>query len=70
MKKRRHKSDHDRPRGLVLTLYDGDRVVIGDPKSPIGIVGLGSIGQGRVRLCFEFSRDIPVNRESVIKDRQ
>ena len=52
---------------LSLTSKDG-RVLIGPPEKPIGVVELIRIGpDGKVRVGFDFPKDIPVNRESVAK---
>lgn len=50
---------------LVITRREHEEVVIGDPKNPIGIVRIASIKGDRVRVAFEFTRDIPVHRREV-----
>lgn len=52
---------------LVLTRREGERVVIGDPSNPIGYVSCEKIRGDRVRLGFEFAREIPVYREEVAR---
>ncbi len=50
---------------LVITRREGEEVVIGDPRQPIGIVRIASIKGDRVRVAFEFPRDIDVHRREV-----
>ncbi len=58
---------------LVITRREGEEVVIGDPSSPIGIVRIASIKGDRVRIAFDFPRQIDVHRREVanqiIEDR-
>lgn len=50
---------------LVITRREGEEVVIGNPHRPLGIVRVGSIKGDRVRLAFDFSRDVDVHRREV-----
>ncbi len=50
---------------LVITRREGEEVVIGDPRNPIGIVRIASIKGDRVRVAFEFPRNIDVHRREV-----
>lgn len=50
---------------LVITRREGEEVVIGNPASPLGIVRIATIRGDRVRLAFEFPRDIDVHRREV-----
>jgi carbon storage regulator len=50
---------------LVITRREGEEVVIGDPRSPIGIVRIAAIKGDRVRIAFEFPREIDVHRREV-----
>jgi carbon storage regulator len=50
---------------LVITRREGEEVVIGDPSHPIGTVRIASIKGDRVRIAFEFPRDIMVHRREV-----
>jgi len=58
---------------LVITRREGEEVVIGDPGSPIGVVRIASIKGDRVRIAFDFPRNIDVHRREVanqiIEDR-
>jgi len=50
---------------LVITRREGEEVVVGDPANPIGTVRIASIRGDRVRLAFEFPREIDVHRREV-----
>ena len=50
---------------LVITRREGEEVVIGDPSAPLGIVRIATIKGDRVRLAFEFPREIAVHRREV-----
>ncbi|MEM1072283.1 MAG: carbon storage regulator [Planctomycetota bacterium] len=50
---------------LVITRREGEEVVIGSPESPIGVVRIASIKGDRVRVAFEFPRDVQVHRREV-----
>lgn len=50
---------------LVVSRKEGEEVVIGDPRNPIGVVRVASVKGDRVRLAFEFPRDVPVFRREL-----
>ena len=50
---------------LVITRRDSEEVVIGDPRNPIGVVRIASIKGDRVRIAFDFPRDVEVHRREV-----
>ncbi len=50
---------------LVITRREGEEVVIGDPRHPIGVVRIASIKGDRVRVAFDFPREIDVHRREV-----
>ncbi|RLS45931.1 MAG: carbon storage regulator [Planctomycetota bacterium] len=50
---------------LVITRREGEEVVIGDPAAPLGIVRIASIKGDRVRIAFEFPREILVHRREI-----
>jgi carbon storage regulator len=50
---------------LVITRREGEEVIIGNPASPIGIVRVATIKGDRVRLAFEFPREVAVHRREV-----
>ncbi len=53
------------PRMLVITRREGEEVVIGDPKNPIGVVRIASVKGERVRVAFDFPRDVDIHRREV-----
>jgi carbon storage regulator len=59
---------------LVITRKEGEEVVIGDPRNPIGVVRIASIKGDRVRVAFDFPRNIDVHRrevaEQIVEDAQ
>jgi carbon storage regulator len=50
---------------LVITRREGEEVVIGDPANPDGVVRVASIKGDRVRLAFDFPREVDVHRREV-----
>ena len=50
---------------LVISRREGEEVVIGDPASPYGVVRVASIKGDRIRLAFDFPREIQVHRREV-----
>lgn len=50
---------------LVITRREGEEVVIGDPAKPLGIVRIASIRGDRVRIAFDFPREVQVHRREV-----
>ena len=50
---------------LVITRREGEEVVIGDPKKPLGVVRIASVKGERVRIAFDFPREIDINRREI-----
>ena len=50
---------------LVITRREGEEVVIGDPKNPIGVVRIASVKGERVRVAFDFPRDVEIHRREI-----
>ena len=50
---------------LVITRREGEEVVIGDPSNPIGVVRIANIKGDRVRVAFDFPREVSVHRREV-----
>ena len=53
---------------LVITRREGEEVVIGNPSAPLGIVRIAAIKGDRVRIAFDFPREMPVHRSEVAKE--
>jgi carbon storage regulator len=50
---------------LVITRREGEEVVIGNPAAPLGVVRIASIKGDRVRIAFEFPREVLVHRREI-----
>jgi carbon storage regulator len=50
---------------LVITRREGEEVVIGDPANPLGVVRIAGIKGDRVRIAFEFPREVDVHRREI-----
>jgi carbon storage regulator len=50
---------------LVITRREGEEVVIGDPRNPIGVVRIASVKGDRVRIAFEFPREVEIHRREI-----
>jgi carbon storage regulator len=50
---------------LVITRREGEEVVIGDPKNPLGVVRIAMVKGERVRIAFDFPRDVEINRREI-----
>lgn len=50
---------------LVITRREGEEVVIGDPRNPIGIVRIASVKGERVRVAFDFPREVAIHRREI-----
>jgi carbon storage regulator len=50
---------------LALTRRVGEEIVIGDPDQPLGRIRVVEIQGEKVRLAFDFPRDIEVNRKEL-----
>ncbi|QQE10584.1 carbon storage regulator [Planctomycetota bacterium] len=50
---------------LALTRRIGEEVVIGDPKSPLGVIRVVDIHGDKVRLAFDFPRETQINRREL-----
>ena len=52
-------------RMLALTRRVGEEIVIGDPRKPLGVIRIVDIHGDKVRLSFDFPREVPVNRREL-----
>ncbi len=50
---------------LVITRREGEEVVIGDPRNPIGVVRIASVKGERVRVAFDFPREVEIHRREI-----
>lgn len=54
---------------LALTRRPGEEIVIGDPASPIGVIRVVDIHGDKVRLSFDFPRDVKINRRELAEQK-
>ena len=54
---------------LALTRKVGEEVVIGDPAEPLGVIRVVDIRGDKVRLSFDFPREIQVNRRELAEKK-
>jgi len=50
---------------LVITRREGEEIVIGDPRNPLGVVRIASVRGERVRVAFDFPREVEIHRREV-----
>lgn len=50
---------------LALTRRAGEEIVIGDPCNPLGVIRVVEIHGDKVRLSFDFPRDVSINRREL-----
>jgi len=50
---------------LALTRRVGEEIVIGDPADPIGVIRVVEIHGDKVRLSFDFPKDVAINRREL-----
>lgn len=50
---------------LALTRRVGEEIVIGDPKKPLGVIRVVDIHGDKVRLSFDFPREMQINRREL-----
>lgn len=54
---------------LALSRRVGEKVVIGDPANPLGEIQVVAVQGDKVRLAFDFPREVEINR-SELADRK
>ncbi|MEM9754012.1 MAG: carbon storage regulator [Planctomycetota bacterium] len=54
---------------LALTRRKGEEVVIGDPKNPLGMIRVVDIHGDKVKLAFDFPRDVDINRKELADEK-
>ncbi|MEE9405355.1 MAG: carbon storage regulator [Algisphaera sp.] len=50
---------------LALSRRVGEKIVIGDPANPLGVIQIMAVQGDKVRLAFDFPRDIQINRKEL-----
>ena len=54
---------------LALTRRIGEEIVIGDPNQPLGVIRIVDIQGDKVRLSFDFPREISINRRELAEQK-
>ncbi len=54
---------------LALTRRIGEEVVIGDPSQPLGVIRVVDIQGDKVRLSFDFPREMSINRRELAEQK-
>ena len=54
---------------LALTRRIGEEIVIGDPRSPLGVIRVVDIQGDKVRLSFDFPRELSINRRELAEQK-
>ena len=54
---------------LALTRRIGEEVVIGDPSNPMGVIRVVDIHGDKVRLSFDFPREVLINRRELAEQK-
>jgi len=55
---------------LALTRRVGEEVVFGDPNNPLGVLRVVEIHGDKVRLSFDFPRDVDINRKELAEQKR
>jgi len=50
---------------LALTRRIGEEIVIGDPANPLGVIRVVAVHGDKVRLSFDFPREVKINRREL-----
>lgn len=54
---------------LALTRRIGEEIVIGDPRKPLGVIRIVDIQGDKVRLSFDFPREMSINRRELAEQK-
>lgn len=55
---------------LALERYEGESIVVGDPAKPIGTIHVVLVSDNKVRLAFDFPKNIQINRDELAKQKK
>ncbi len=50
---------------LALTRRINEEIVIGDPANPLGVIRVVAVHGDKVRLSFDFPREVKINRREL-----
>ena len=54
---------------LALTRRIGEEIVIGEPRNPLGLIRVVEIHGDKVRLSFDFPREVKINRKELAEQK-
>ena len=54
---------------LALTRRVGEEIVLGDPRQPLGVIRIVDIQGDKVRLSFDFPREMLINRKELAEQK-
>ena len=54
---------------LALTRRKGEEIVIGDPNNPLGLIRVVDIHGDKVKLAFDFPREVDINRKELADEK-
>jgi len=54
---------------LALTRRIGEEIVLGDPCQPLGVIRIVDIQGDKVRLSFDFPREMSINRRELAEQK-
>lgn len=54
---------------LALTRRVGEEIVLGDPSQPLGVIRVVDIQGDKVRLSFDFPREMSINRKELAEQK-
>lgn len=55
---------------LALTRRIGEEIVLGDPAKPLGVIRVVEIHGDKVRLSFDFPREMQINRKELADQKR
>ncbi|MEX0672684.1 MAG: carbon storage regulator [Candidatus Paceibacterota bacterium] len=55
---------------LALTRRVGEEIVVGDPRNPIGVIRVVEVHGDKVRLGFDFPKDVEINRRELAEAKR
>ena len=50
---------------LALTRRIGEEIVISEPSNPLGVIRVVAVHGDKVRLSFDFPKDVKINRKEL-----
>lgn len=54
---------------LALTRRIGEEIILGDPRHPLGVIKVVDISGDKVRIAFDFPKELPINRRELAEQK-